>query len=143
MLISISGCSGPGDSGQSVKPKIEIEMTEAWLDFMPVIIDDDRNRFGFVIKLKFTGRSLDTNFSISDFVITLNNDVLSNKKFGRQIESITDSGFVMNIIQSYNEKYLDKNKDYPEEASFSFAVKKDSKVLRRLTTPKIQILKTQ
>lgn len=143
LFIVLIGCSGTDDSLKNTKPKITLESTEAWLDFMPVVGDVDKNRFGFVIKIMFKGSSPDTNYTVTDFSINLNNDELNNKKFSRQIESYTDTGYVMNIYQVYNEKYLDKNKEYPEEAEFSFKINKAGSLIKAITTPKIKILKTQ
>ena len=143
LLLLSAGCTGTDSKTPGQNVNIVLENTESWLDFMPVAGDDDKNRFGFVISLKFSGKSPDTNYTIGDFVINLNNDVLKNKKFKTQIESYTDSGFVMNVHQSYNEKYLDKNKNYPEEVSYSFNVNKNSRVIKTFITPKTKILKTQ
>jgi len=143
LFIILTGCSGMDNSVQKNKPKIAIESIETWLDFMPVVGDPDKNRFGFLIRLKFTGRSLDTNYTISDLQINLNTEKLKNKKYNTGIENFTDTSYIMNVYQSYDEKYLDKNKEYPEEAEFSFKINKEGALIKTIATPKIKILKTQ
>ncbi len=143
IFLLLTGCSGMDNSVQKSKPKITLELTEAWLDFMPVVGDPDKNRFGFVVRLKFSGRALDTNYTISDFQINLNTEKLNRKKFNIGIENFTDTSYIMNIYQSYEERYLDKNKDYPEEGEFSFKINKEGSIIKTIVTPKIKILKTQ
>lgn len=143
IFLFLTGCGSSEVNEGNSKPAVVIESAESWLDFMPVVGDNDKNRFGFVIKLKFTGKSLDTNYTVSDFRIMLNNDTLRNKRFNTQIESYKDSIFYMNLYQAYDEKYLDKNKEYPEQVEFAFKVNRSDKLIKTFITPKINILKTQ
>jgi len=143
IFLLLTGCSGMDNSVQKNKPKITLELTEAWLDFMPVVGDPDKNRFGFVVRLKFSGRALDTNYTISDFQINLNTEKLNSKKYNIAFENFTDTSYIMIVYQSYEEKYLDKNKEYPEEAEFSFKINKEGALIKTISTPKIKILKTQ
>lgn len=143
ICLFLLGCSGVKEPVGKNKPDIRIESSEAWLDFMPVVGDNDKNRFGFLVKLKFTGKNLDTNIAIKDFVIFLNNDTLKNKRFNLQTENYTDSGYYLNVYQVYNEKYLDKKKEYPEQAEFSFDIIRSGNKIKSIITPKINILKTQ
>lgn len=143
LLFFISGCSGSVDKPKQTKPIITVEFSEAWLDFMPVVGNEDKNRFGFVIDLNFKGKQLDSNYTVRDLVIEFNNDTLTEKKFNRRIKNFSDTTFNMEIYQQYDEKYLDKNKDYPEEAIFSCDIYKDNKLIKKIATPKLKILKTQ
>ena len=143
IILIVSGCSGNNNTVRKDSPVVKLESTEAWLDFMPVVGDEDKNRFGFVIRMNISGRSPDTNYTVSDFKISLNNDTLLNKRFNIVIENYSDSGYIMNITHVYNENYLDKNKSYPEEAEFSLTINKADKLISKITTPKIKILKTQ
>ena len=143
IFLLLIGCGSSEINNDKNKTSVVIESSESWLDFMPVVGDDDKNRFGFVIKLKFTGKNLDTNYTVSDFRILLNNDTLNNKRYNTQAENYTDSVFYMNIYQVYNEKYLDKNKEYPDQAEFRFKINRSDKLIKAFITPKINILKTQ
>ncbi len=143
LIFFILGCSGSDDKSDSMKPEIKVEFTEAWLDFMPVVIEEDKNRFGFVIDLNFKGNDLDTNYKIRDFKIKLNNDSLNGKKFNVRYKDYSDTSFNMEIYQQYDENYLDKNKEYPEETEFSFGIFRENKIVKKISTPKIKILKTQ
>ncbi|HMQ69298.1 MAG TPA: hypothetical protein PKA90_10065 [Ignavibacteria bacterium] len=143
LIFFILGCSGSDDKPDQKKPEIKVEFTEAWLDFMPVVTDEGKNRFGFVIDLNFKGNRLDTNYMIRDFNIKLNNDSLNGKKFNVRYKNYSDSSFNMEIYQQYDENYLDKNKEYPGETEFSFGIYRDNKIVKKISTPKIKILKTQ
>lgn len=142
LVFVFLGCSGSDEKPQS-KTMITVEYTEAWLDFMPVVIDENKNRFGFVIDLNFKGKNPDTNYTVKDLEIKLNNDLLTDKKFNTRIKNYSDSSFNLEIYQQYDSNYLDKNKEYPKDVTFSFGIYKGKKIIKKISTPNIKILKTQ
>lgn len=143
LIFFIIGCSGSDDKPNQMKTEITVESSETWLDFMPVSGNEEKNRFGFVIDLRFKGKQLDSNYTIRDLEIKLNNAFLTGKKFNKRIKDFSDTTFNMELYQQFDENYLDKNKEYPEDAVFSFSIYKDNKLIKKIFTPKIKILKTQ
>jgi VanZ family protein len=143
LIFVLIGCSGSDEKKDMNKPVIKVELTEAWLDFMPVVGTDDKNRFGFVIDLNFKGKNIDTNYAVKDLEIKLNNDLLKEKKYNVRYKNFSDTAFNMELYQQFDEKYLDKNKDYPEEVTFTFSIFKNNNLIQKISTPKIKILKTQ
>lgn len=143
LMSSVMGCSGSGDfSAQTGNTPAIIESQEAWLNLMPVIDDELRNVFCFNLKLRFPVKQSEADYTITDFKIDLNNDKLRNKKFIQEFSSLSDTALVLNIFQSPEEIYLDKSKEYPEEAVFSFKVMKKDRLIESVTTQKIKIEKT-
>lgn len=143
LCFYLFGCSGSDDKPKQTNPSVTVESTESWLDFMPVVGNEDKNRFGFVIDLRFKGKQLDSNYTIRDLEIKLNNALLTGKKFNKRIKDFSDTTFNMEIYQQFDENYLDKNTEYPEDAVFTFNVYRDNKLIKKIITPKIKILKTQ
>ncbi|MBK8551500.1 MAG: VanZ family protein [Ignavibacteria bacterium] len=143
IMSSVIGCSGTDNYPvQKSSPHIRIESEETWLNLMPVVDDELRNVLCFSIKLNFSGKKSDTDYTITDFKIDLNNDKLRNKKFLQQFTSVNDSVLLLNIYQSPDEIYLDKTKEYPEEAVFTFKIMKNDRLIKSVKTQKIKVQKT-
>jgi len=107
---------------------------------MPMV-NDNKNVLGFLLSLNVETNSSDLNYSVKDLKIYLNNDTLLNKELSAEIFEASKNLIKINISQNNRTIYLDRNKEYPAEAEFHFAIYKDNKKIRSMKTSKIKINK--
>lgn len=141
LLFTVQGCTSAekkivNESG------INVLITEAdvWLNLMPVTGEKD-NILGFLISMNIESDQDEKNYSIKNFEIFLNNDTLRSRKFTAEVFKEYNELIKINISQFNEEKYLDKNREYPAEAEIHFDIYKDNKKIRSIKTSKIKINK--
>lgn len=138
-LLSFFGC-GSSQNTHVKNPDVRIGEVEAWIDLMPVI-NERENNFGFLINLNIQTQSPETNYSIKNFKIYLNNDTLVNRKYGAEILSLPGGEIKYSIFQSNSEMYLKKSNQLPTEVKFSFDLQQNNRKIKSIITPLVQIKK--
>ncbi|MEP7146011.1 MAG: VanZ family protein [bacterium] len=139
LLIIITECSCTSSLQKNNNYTISVTEEEAWLNLMPVI-DERQNNFGFNIGVKMENFPDIKNLSVKDLIIYLNNDTLKNNNFETEITK-AGRNVKIKIFQLADEKYLDRNKPYPDEAQFSFRIYKNDDQIKRIKTSQLNINK--
>ncbi|HMS66189.1 MAG TPA: VanZ family protein [Ignavibacteria bacterium] len=139
--ILFIGCSGT-DNNKTLNDNTKFYFTEhdVWLNQMPVV-DVNANNLGFMLSLSAETTAPESEFSVSDLKIYLNNDTISNKKFNLEIFKQSNDILKINITQDNKQMYLDKNKNLPEEAIFEFNVLRNNKKIKNIKTSNLIIIK--
>ncbi len=139
-LLSFFGCGSSHNAQMPKNSNVGISAVEAWIDLMPVI-NERENNFGFIISLKIQSQSGDTNYTIKNFKIYLNNDTLLNRKYATEIVSLPGGEIKYSIFQSNSEMYLKKSNVLPTEVKFSFDLQQNNMKIKNIITPLVQIKK--
>lgn len=140
LAVILGGCTSSERAEQKSKIDISFSETDCWLNLMPMV-NDNKNVLGFLISLNVEANSSDLNYSVKDLKIYMNNDTIQNKELSVEIFEASENLIKINISQNNRTIYLDRNKEYPEEAEFHFAIYKDNKKIRSMKTSKIKINK--
>ncbi|MBK7255512.1 MAG: VanZ family protein [Ignavibacteria bacterium] len=126
LAVILGGCTSSENAEQKSKIDISFSETDCWLNLMPMV-NDNKNVLGFLLSLNVEANSSDLNYSVKDLKIYLNNDTLLNKELSVEIFEASENLIKINISQNNRTIYLDRNKEYPAEAEFHFAIYKDNK----------------
>lgn len=131
------GCSGTSEMDGL---RVSISEAEAWLDLMPVIGKAD-DPLGFLISLNVESADVTVRYEIKDLKIYFNNDTVMGKRFETEIFPPAGGITKINLFQLNEETYLNKSKEQPQEAQFTYTLYANNKKVRTLKTSKLIIKK--
>lgn len=140
-VMLLSGCASSGNENNEKNIKVKITQNEVWLNLMPTAGDKNSNIFCFIISLSFEDDSGNSKYEIKNLKIFLNNDTISGKEYRTEIIKESKNYLNINILQSTDEYYLNKNNENPKDAQFMFDIYKDNKKFQSIKTPDIIIKK--